>query len=111
MPVAMSREMFPECVGSPGIPTLTEGPLTVITFEDKDEVGLETGGGGTIPLPNIPMTIGKTFPSRVPFSCYLSMLFKSTQTRLTPKPNLSPYIGKILYPKNQRKLMTSVLSH
>ena len=50
---------FPDCVGRLGIPTLTEGPSTIITFEDED--GLEKGGGGATPFPNIPMTSGKTF--------------------------------------------------
>ena len=54
---------FPDCIGKPGIPTFTEGPSTVITFEDADDDGFEEGRGGETPLPKIPMNIGKTFPS------------------------------------------------
>ena len=56
---------FLDCVDNPGIPTFTEGPLTIMTFEDEDEDRFEEGGGGATPLPKIPMTIDKTFPSMV----------------------------------------------
>ena len=55
---------FPDCVDSPGIHTFTEGPSTVITFEDED--GFEEEECGATPLLKIPMIISKTFPSMVP---------------------------------------------
>ena len=32
---------FPDCIGNPGISTFTEGPSTVITFDDDVYDGLE----------------------------------------------------------------------
>ena len=57
---------FPDCIDCPGIHTFTEGPSTVITFEDEDEDGFEEEGGGATPLIKIPMIISKTFQSMVP---------------------------------------------
>ena len=45
---------FPDCVDNPGIPTFTEGPSTVMTFEDEDKEGFEEEGGGATPLPKKP---------------------------------------------------------
>ena len=50
----------PGCFGKPGIPTLTEGPSTVITFDVVECNGLEEGGADCPAFPKIPMTIGKT---------------------------------------------------
>ena len=77
----------------------------MITFEDEDDDGFEEGGGGAAtPLPKIPMTIGKTFPSMTFFFFERCLVFKSTQTRLTLESNPGPYIGKIIYPKRLEKV-------